>query len=91
MKGQGQGHPRSSSGQKRSDFENQQFLFKTYLSCPVFSQDSKNVIYFDVRQLEMPKNAIQKSDVITFTWFLGHCTAKNEDIGLKFCKPVCNT
>ena len=39
----------------------------------------------------MSKNAIQKSGVITFTWPLGYCTAKNEDIGLKFCTPVCNT
>ena len=38
----------------------------------------KNVICFDVRQLEMPKNVIQESDVITFSWFMGHCTARNK-------------
>ena len=35
-------------------------FFQTYLSYPVLSQDSKNVICFDVRQLGMSKNAIQK-------------------------------
>ena len=44
-----------SSGQKRSNFEAQKFPFKTYLSCPILSQDSKYVICSDVRQLEMPK------------------------------------
>ena len=43
----------------------------------------KNVICFDVRQLEIPRNAIQKSDVITLTWFLRHCIARNKDIILK--------
>ena len=47
-------------GQKRSNFQNQNFHLKTCLSCPVLSQDSKNVIYFYVRQLEMPKIAFQK-------------------------------
>ena len=36
----------------------------------------------------MPKNAFQKCDVITFNRFFGHCTAKNEDIALKFCMRV---
>ena len=75
-------------GQKRSNFQNQNFLLKTNLSCPVLSQDSKNVIYFYVRQLEMPKIAFQKSDVITFIWFFDHCTAKYKDIALKFCMYV---
>ena len=39
----------------------------------------------------MPKNVIKKGDIITFTWFLGHCTAKNEYIGLKLYTPVRNT
>ena len=52
------------------------------------SQNSKNVIYFYVRQLEMPQNAFQKSDVIIFTCFFGNCTAKNKDIALKFCMLV---
>ena len=59
------------------------------MSCAELSQDSKNVVCFYVRQLEMPKNdAFHKCDVITFTWFLGHCTAKNKDIALKFCMRV---
>ena len=33
----------------------------------------------------MPKIAFHKCDVITLTWFLGNCTAKNKDIALKFC------
>ena len=41
---------RSSSGQGRSNSETQKILFKTYLSGPVLSQDSKDVICFDVRQ-----------------------------------------
>ena len=75
-------------GQIRSNFKIQNFLTKICLSCADLSQDSKNVIYFYVRQLEMPQNAFQKCDVITFTWFLGHCTAKNKDIALKFCLHV---
>ena len=51
---------RSSSGQRRSNFETQKFLFKTCLSCPVLSQDSKKVICFDVGQLEMPKMRFKK-------------------------------
>ena len=78
----------SISGQKWSNFETQNLLFKIYPAFPVLSQDSKECRSkecFVVRQLEMPEMACQKSDVITFTWLLGHCTAKNEDIGLKFC------
>ena len=41
---------------------------------------------FYVRQLEMPKIAFHKSDVINLTcFFFNHCTAKNQDIDLKFC------
>ena len=36
----------------------------------------------------MPKVAFKKCDVITFTCFFGHCTAKNKDIALKFCMRV---
>ena len=32
-----------------------------------------------------------KSDIITLNWFLGHYTAQNKDIGLKFCAPVVGT
>ena len=47
--------------------------------------------FFVVRQLQIPKIAFQKSDVITITWFLGHCIAKNKDIGLKFCTHAGHT
>ena len=36
----------------------------------------------------MPKITFQTCDVITFTCFLGHCTAKNKDSALKFCMRV---
>ena len=29
-------------------------LFHPYLPCPILCQDSKNIIYFDARLLEMP-------------------------------------
>ena len=75
-------------GQIGSNFKIQNFLTKTCLSCGNLSQDSKNVIYFCVRQLEIPKSVFRKCDVSTFTCFFGHCTAKNKDIALKFCMPV---
>ena len=65
-------------GQIRSNFKIQNFLTKICLSCADLSQDSKNVIYFYVRQLEMPKNAFQKCDVITFTCFLAIAQAKTK-------------
>ena len=34
------------------------------------------------------KNCISKCDVITFTLFSGHCTAKNKNIALKSCMHV---
>ena len=46
-------------GQIMSNFPNQNFLPKTWLSCPVSSQDSKNVIYFNVQELGMQKMAFQ--------------------------------
>ena len=49
---------------------NFKFCIKICLSCAVLSQDSKNIIYLYVPQLEMPKIAFQKCDVITFTWFV---------------------
>ena len=55
------------------------------------SHDSKNATCLDVRQLKMSNIAFQKSDVITFTLSLGHCTAKNKDIGSKFCALVVAT
>ena len=35
---------------KMVKFWSSRFLFKTFVTCSVLSQDSKNVIYFDVRQ-----------------------------------------
>ena len=72
-------------GQIWSNFKTQNFLTQVYLSCAVLSQNSKNVVYFYLRQLEMPKISFQGCDVITFTWFFGQCTGKNKDIALKFC------
>ena len=56
-------------GQIWSDFKIQNSLTAACLCYPVSSQDSKNVIYFYVHQLEIPKKCISKSD-ITFTGFL---------------------
>ena len=47
-------------GKKRLNFETQIFILKTKPYCPVSSQDSKNDIRVDVRQLEMPNSAFQK-------------------------------
>ena len=46
-------------GQIRSNFKIQDFLIEICLSCAHLSQDSKNVIYFYLRQLEMPKVALK--------------------------------
>ena len=54
------GQNKVKPGQKRSNFQNQIFLTKTCLSRLVLSQDQKRVIYFYVRQLEMPEIAFQK-------------------------------
>ena len=40
--------------------------------------------YFLPTAIRNTKNCISKSDVITFTWFFDHCTAKYKYIGLKF-------
>ena len=71
-------------GQIRSDFQNQHFLAKACLSCRVSSQDCKNAICFYLRQLETPKIAFRKADVITFTNFVDHCTANNK----KYCFEI---
>ena len=47
-------------GQIRSNFQCQNLLTKTCLSCQVLSQDSKNVIHFYVQQLEKQKITFQK-------------------------------
>ena len=66
-------------------FQNQNFLTKTCLSYPMLSQDSKNVIYFYLRQLEMPNMPLKK-------WrhhlYLVFCTAKKE-IGIALKLGVC--
>ena len=45
---------------KKSNFETQKFIFRTYLSCPVLSQDSKNVIFFAVQKIELHKKRFKK-------------------------------
>ena len=62
-------------GQIKSNFKTKTFV-KICLYCTVLSQEPKISFTFYVRQLEMPKVAFQKCDIITFTWFSGHCTAK---------------
>ena len=57
-----------------------QFPFKIYLSWAVLSQDSKNVIYFYIWQLGMPKIAFQKYDVITFTCFFAIAQSKTKTL-----------
>ena len=52
---------------------------------PTFVQNSKNVIRFVVRHFEIPDIELQKSNIITLTWFLGRSKVKNKGIGLKFC------
>ena len=44
----------------------------------------KNVIYFYVRQLKMPKNAFQKCAVITFTFFWAIAQLKTKILLWKF-------
>ena len=65
-------------GPIRSNFEITNFLTKTCRTCADLSQNSKYVIYFYVRQIEMQKLAFQKCDVITFTCFLGIAQAKTK-------------
>ena len=76
------------SGQTGSNFQIQNLLTKTCIYCPVSSQDSKNVIHFHVRQLQMPKIAFQKSDVIAVTCFFGPLHSQKKDIALKLCMRV---
>ena len=47
-------------GQIRSNFKTQNFLTKTCLSYPLLSQDSKNVTYFFLRQLQIQKQHFKK-------------------------------
>ena len=74
-------------GQIRSNLKIQNFLTLICLYWADFSPDSKNAIYFYVWQLEMPKIAFQKCDVITLPVFLAFAQPK-KDIALKFCMCV---
>ena len=76
-------------GQIRSNFKIQNFLFKICLSCAVLSEFSKNVIYFYVRQLKMPKTAFQKCDAITFTLFWPLHSQKQRYCFEMLCVVVC--
>ena len=61
---------------KLGQIKKSKFAFKnTYLAMYCLTIPSI-VIYIDVRLLEVPKIAFQKSDVINIIWFLGHCTEK---------------
>ena len=71
-------------GEIRSNIKIQKFLTKIFLSCAELSQDAENVIYFYVRQLEMPKIVFQICDVITFTCFLAIAQPKTKILLWKF-------
>ena len=76
-------------GQIRPNFKIHIFKRKYAFLVQICLRIPKMPFIFFVRQLEMPKNAFQKCDFITFTCFLfGHCTVKNKDIALKFCMRV---
>ena len=65
------------------NFKIENFLTETYLSYKVLSQDSKNVIYFYLRQLQKPKIAFKKVTSSPLSVF-DHCTVKYKDIAFKF-------
>ena len=73
----------SKLGQINLNIKIQNFPTKNEYLVEFIFWDSKNVIYFYLRQLEMPKIAFQKSYVINFTFF-DNCTAEYKDIVLKF-------
>ena len=74
---------------KRWDFE-ARFL-NICLSSLVLSQDSKDVVCFHVRQLEMPKSLLKQVTSAPLPGFFCHCTAKNKYIVLEFRTPVIGT
>ena len=74
---------RSNSDKKCQNFDTQFFKHACLAS---FISGLRNVVFW-LQQLEMRIIAFFKS-VITFTWFFDHCTAKNAEIGLKFCKTI---
>ena len=80
----------SRSGEK-SQMLKIMFILQTYHPCQFCLRLPKNVICFALRHLEMPKIEFQKSDVITLNWFLGHCTAKHEDFGIKLSTRLVGT
>ena len=73
-------------GQTRANFQIRNFLIKTYVSCLVLSQHSKNnLCFFYVRKIEMPRIAFKNvTSSPVPTCFFGHCTAKNKNTALKF-------
>ena len=73
---------------RKAKFWKSRFSLKPYLSCPVLSQDSKNVIWFVLRHLEIPKIKFQKVTSLPIP-FLGHCSAKNKDILLESLYTCC--
>ena len=80
---------RSSSGQKRSNFETHNFLFKTFLSCLVLSHDSIKCYLFWLATIRNANNCASKRRRHHVYLVLGgHCTARNKDISLKFCTLV---
>ena len=83
---------RSMPDQTRSNwfkFSGSIFYNKSILSsCPVLLQDSKNVICFHVRHLEIPKIALQKMTISSFLVCFYHSAAKNKDVALKCCMRV---
>ena len=88
--GQRKGQFQVKLGQIRPNLKIQNFLSKTFLSCPVSSQGFKNVIYVYVRLLEAPKNAFQNVTASPLPVVFGHGTTKNKDIALKFrMRVVC--
>ena len=48
----------------------------------------QNVIYFGIRQLDMPKIVFQKVAWSPLHVFFLHYTAQNKDIGLRLFTPV---
>ena len=70
-------------GQIRSKFQDQNFHSETCLSYPVLPKDSKNVIYFDVRQIKMQKKSLFKK-VTSSLYLFYYCTVKNKCIASKF-------
>ena len=77
--------------QIRSNVQIQNFLTKTYLSCPIMCQDSKYIIYFRLWHLKMSNTPFRRCEVIAFTCFFHHCTTKNKDISFKFGMLVVGT